>query len=247
MRFVAALLLALLALAPAQAETRWSLVRSYPHDEKAFTQGLIWFDGALYESTGQYGASNLREVRLTDGAVQRSVPLSPRYFGEGLTNWRDSLISITWQNGLAFRWDRATFREVATYRYAGEGWGLTNDGARLILSDGSATLRFLDPVTLEETGRLPVTFNGKPVRMLNELEYVKGEILANIWMTDRIARIDPATGHVIDWINIGKLTRKLRLTNPDAVPNGIAYDAANDRLFVTGKYWPKLYEIRLKR
>ena len=247
MRFVAALLLALLALAPVQAETRWSLVRSYPHDEKAFTQGLIWLDGALYESTGQYGASNLREVRLKDGAVQRSVPLSPRYFGEGLTNWGDSLISITWQNGLAFRWDRATFREVATYRYAGEGWGLTNDGARLILSDGSATLRFLDPVTLEETGRLPVTFGGKPVRMLNELEYVKGEILANIWMTDRIARIDRATGHVIDWIDIGKLTRKLRLTNPDAVPNGIAYDAANDRLFVTGKYWPKLFEIRLKR
>lgn len=247
MRLVAALLLVLLALAPVQAETRWSLVRSYPHDEKAFTQGLIWLDGALYESTGQYGASNVREVRLDDGAVQRSVPLSPLYFGEGLTNWGDALISITWQNGLAFRWDRATFREVATYRYAGEGWGLTNDGARLILSDGSATLRFLDPVTLEETGRLPVTFNGKPVRMLNELEYVKGEILANIWMTDRIARIDPATGHVIDWIDIGKLTRKLRLSNPDAVPNGIAYDAANDRLFVTGKYWPKLFEIRLKR
>ena len=247
MRHLATLLLALLALAPAQAETRWSLVRSYPHDPKAFTQGLIWLDGALYESTGQYGASNLREVRLDDGAVQRSVPLSPRYFGEGLTNWGDALISITWQNGLAFRWDRATFREVATYRYAGEGWGLTNDGARLILSDGSATLRFLDPVTLEETGRLSVTFNGKPVRMLNELEYVKGEILANIWMTDKIARIDPASGHVIDWIDISKLTRKLRLSNPDAVPNGIAYDATNDRLFVTGKYWPKLYEIRLKR
>jgi glutaminyl-peptide cyclotransferase len=245
-RFFAALLLTLLALSPAQAETRWSLVRSYPHDPKAFTQGLIWLDGALYETTGQYGQSSLREVRLKDGAVQRSVPLSPRYFGEGMTNWGDSLISITWQNGLAFRWDRATFRQTATFRYAGEGWGLTNDGKRLILSDGSATLRFLDPVTLEETGRLAVTFNGKPVRMLNELEYVKGEILANIWMTDKIARIDPATGKVIDWIDISKLSRKLRLTDPDAVPNGIAYDAATDRLFVTGKYWPKLYEIRLR-
>ncbi|MBP6031020.1 MAG: glutaminyl-peptide cyclotransferase [Sphingobium sp.] len=247
MRVFVALLVALLAFAPAQAETRWSLVRSYPHDDKAFTQGLIWLDGALYESTGQYGASNLREVRLEDGAVQRSVPLSPRYFGEGLTHWGDALISITWRNGIGFRWDRATFREVATFRYAGEGWGLANDGTRLILSDGSAELRFLDPVTLEETGRLPVTHNSKPVPMLNELEYVKGEILANIWMTDRIARIDPATGQVIDWIDISRLTRKQRLTNPDAVPNGIAYDAANDRLFVTGKYWPKLYEIRLKR
>lgn len=247
MRHLLALLLALLALAPAQAETRWSLVRSYPHDDKAFTQGLIWLDGALYETTGQYGASSLREVRLEDGAVQRSVPLAPFYFGEGMTNWGGALISLTWQNGLAFRWDRATFKPVGSHRYPGEGWGLTNDGTRLILSDGSASLRFLDPVTLEETGRVTVTHDGKPVRMLNELEYVKGEILANIWMTDRIARIDPATGAVIDWIDISKLTRKLRLTNPDAVPNGIAYDAANDRLFVTGKYWPKLYEIRLKR
>ena len=155
MRVFVALLVALLAFAPAQAETRWSLVRSYPHDDKAFTQGLIWLDGALYESTGQYGASNLREVRLEDGAVQRSVPLSPRYFGEGLTHWGDALISITWRNGIGFRWDRATFREVATFRYAGEGWGLANDGTRLILSDGSAELRFLDPVTLEELAGQP--------------------------------------------------------------------------------------------
>jgi glutamine cyclotransferase len=238
----------LLALAsPARAETRWSLVRAYPHDEKAFTEGLIWLDGSLYESTGQFGQSELREVALEDGAVRRSVPLSPLYFGEGVTDLGDRLISLTWRNGIGFLWDRSTFRQTGAFRYSGEGWGLTNDGARLIMSDGSAELRFLDPVTFAETGRLRVTYQGKPVPMLNELEMVKGEILANIWMTDRIARIDPKTGAVIDWIDISRLTRKLRLTNYDAVPNGIAYDAKSDRLFVTGKYWPKLFEIRLKR
>ena len=246
MRVFVALLVALLAFAPAQAETRWSLVRSYPHDDKAFTQGLIWLDGALYESTGQYGASNLREVRLEDGAVQRSVPLSPRYFGEGLTHWGDALISITWRNGIGFRWDRATFREVATFRYAGEGWGLANDGTRLILSDGSAELRFLDPVTLSETGRLAVNDKGRPVRMLNELEYVKGEIFANIWQTDRIARIEPATGAVIGWIDLSGLLPSAERTPTTDVLNGIAYLPEGDRLFVTGKRWPQLFEIRLR-
>lgn len=247
MRFWIALLLSLVLAVPAQAETRWKLVRAYPHDPGAFTEGLIWLDGSLYESTGQYGASGLREVALEDGTVRRSVPLAPFYFGEGVTNWGDTLISLTWQNGVGFRWDRATFRQTGAFRYPGEGWGLTNDGTRLIMSDGSAELRFLDPVTLQETGRLTVTDDGKPVRMLNELEFVKGEILANIWMTDRIARIDPATGHVIDWIDLSRLTRRLKLSDADAVPNGIAYDAKNDRLFVTGKYWPKLFEIKLRR
>lgn len=247
MRFLAAFLLALLVPTLTHAETRWKLVHTYPHDEKAFTQGLIWLDGALYESTGQFGASQLREVRLEDGAVKRSVPLAPIYFGEGLTHWGEALISLTWRNGVGFRWDRATFKPQASFRYPGEGWGLTQDGTRLILSDGSAELRFLDPVTLEENGRLTVTHKGKPVPMLNELEFVKGEILANIWLTDRIARIDPATGQVIDWIDISRLTRRLKLGNYDAVANGIAYDAKNDRLFVTGKYWPKLFEIKIKR
>lgn len=247
MRFWAAILLWLALACPAQAETRWKLVRAYPHDPRAFTEGLIWLDGSLYESTGNFGQSNLREVSLEDGAVKRSIPLSPIYFGEGLTSWGSDLISLTWRNGVGFRWDRATFRPTASFRYTGEGWGLTNDGARLIMSDGSAELRFLDPATFAETGRLRVTWMGKPVPMLNELEMVKGEILANVWMTDRIARIDPKSGNVIDWIDIGRLTSSLKLTNYDAVPNGIAYDAKNDRLFVTGKYWPKLFEIRLKR
>lgn len=247
MRAWAALLLLLALVSPAEAETRWKLVRAYPHDDKAFTEGLIWLGGSLYESTGQFGQSGLREVSLEDGGVKRSTPLAPFYFGEGVTNWGDELISLTWRNTIGFRWDRATLRQTGSFRYSGEGWGLTNDGTRLIMSDGSAELRFLDPATLTETGRLTVTDQGRPVRMLNELEYVKGEILANVWMTDRIARIDPKSGNVIDWIDIGRLTRSLKLTDYDAVPNGIAYDAKHDRLFVTGKYWPKLFEIRLKR
>ena len=246
MRVWAALFLFLVLAPPVQAETRWKLVRAYPHDDKAFTEGLIWLDGSLYESTGNFGQSGLREVSLEDGAVKRSVPLAPIYFGEGVTNWGSELISLTWRNTVGFRWDRATFRQTGAFRYSGEGWGLTNDGARLIMSDGSAELLFLDPATLNETGRLSVTDKGRPVRMLNELEYVKGEILANVWMTDRIARIDPKSGNVIDWIDISRLTRSLKLSNYDAVPNGIAYDAKNDRLFVTGKYWPKLFEIRLR-
>jgi glutaminyl-peptide cyclotransferase len=246
-RLFALFALLLLVITPAQADTRWKLVKSYPHDSAAFTEGLIFIDGMLYESTGQYGASQIRQVRLEDGAVLRSVSLASLYFGEGLVNWGDQLLSLTWRNHIGFRWDRATFRQTGSFVYPGEGWSLTQDGARIIMSDGTADLRFLDPETLEQTGRITVTWEGKPVRMLNELEYVKGEILANIWMTNRIARIDPATGKVIDWIDLGKLVRRLKLSDADAVPNGIAYDAKRDRLFVTGKYWPKLYEIRLKR
>tara|TARA_R110000782_G_scaffold49622_2_gene107893 strand:+ start:25542 stop:26297 length:756 start_codon:yes stop_codon:yes gene_type:complete len=246
-RLVALIALLLFALAPAQAETRWTLVKAYPHDSTAFTEGLFFLDGTLYESTGQYGESEIRQVRLEDGKVLRSVALAGVYFGEGVVNWGDALVSLTWRNNLAFRWDRATLRQTGSFVYPGEGWGLTQDGTRLIMSDGTADLRFLDPDTLAETGRITVTWEGKPVKMLNELEYVKDEILANIWMTNRIARIDPKSGKVIDWIDLGRLVRTLGLTDADAVPNGIAYDAKRDRLFVTGKYWPKLYEIRLKR
>ncbi len=248
-RLAALFALLLLALAPlsAQAETRWKLVRAYPHDPEAFTEGLLWLDGSLYESTGQYGGSDIREVRLEDGKVLRSVKLADRYFGEGIVNWGDAILSLTWRNHIGFRWNRSTFAMTGSFSYPGEGWALTSDGARIIMSDGTADLRFLDPATMAETGRITVTWQGKPVPRLNELEYVKGEVLANIWFSDRIARIDPATGKVIDWIDIGKLTRRMALTSPDAVPNGIAYDAKRDRLFVTGKYWPKIFEIRLKR
>lgn len=247
MRIFASTLLALLLAVPVHAETCWTLVRSYPHDPTAFTEGLIWLDGSLYESTGKMGVSQIREVRLKDGSVKRSVSLAPAYFGEGLTNWRNTLISLTWRSSVGFLWNRADLHQTGNFHYAGEGWGLTQDGTRLIMSDGSAQLRFLDPETLKETGRLTVTDKGVPVPMLNELEYVKGEILANVWMTDRIARIDPKTGHIVDWIDIGRLSRSLKLSDYDAVPNGIAYDAKRDRLFVTGKYWPKLFEIKLER
>lgn len=248
MRFLRVLLVIFLLLpAVTHAETRWQIVNSYPHDSTAFTEGLLFLDGALYESTGQYGSSEIRQVRLEDGKVVRSIALPDVYFGEGIVNWGDELISLTWQNRIGFRWNRASFDMTGSFGYSGEGWALTQDGKRIIMSDGTAELRFLDPETLKETGRITVTDGGKPVRRLNELEYVKGEILANVWMTDRIARIDPKTGTVIDWIDLAKLSRGLNLSNYDAVLNGIAYDAAKDRLFVTGKYWPRLYEIRLKR
>lgn len=248
MKRLRALLLGLaLAAAPALAETPWKLVKTYPHDPTAFTQGLLFHDGVLFESTGMPGQSQLRRVRLSDGKVLQQASLGSAYFGEGMTDWGDELISLTWRHRTGFRWKRDTFEQIGSFRYAGEGWGLTQDGQRLIMSDGTASLRFLDPVTLTQTGGIAVTYRGQPVPFLNELEYVKGEVLANVWMTDQIARIDPATGDVIDFIDLAPLVQKLNLSDRDAVLNGIAYDAARDRLFVTGKYWPKLYEIRIIR
>jgi glutaminyl-peptide cyclotransferase len=237
----------LLLVAPAGAETPWHIVKTYPHDTGAFTEGLLFLDGSLYESVGMPGASQIRQVRLKDGKVLRAASIEPEYFGEGMTNWGGELISLTWRHRIGFRWDRATFRRLSSFHYEGEGWGLTQDGRHIIMSDGTAQLRFFDPATMAPAGSLTVTHNGKPVPMLNELEYVKGELLANVWMTNRIARIDPATGKVIDWIDLSPIVHKLKLTDADAVLNGIAYDAASDRLFITGKYWPKLYEIRLKK
>jgi glutamine cyclotransferase len=231
----------------AQADSPWTLVATYPHDEAAFTQGLSYLDGALYETTGQKGQSELREVNLADGAVKRSVKLDATIFGEGSTPWKDKIISLSWRNGMGFVWNRKDFSLVRSFSYRGEGWGLTQDGKRLIMSDGSATLRLLDPETFEQTGALQVTFEGKPVPLLNELEYVNGEVLANIWFSSRIARIDPATGKVKDWIDLSSLAAKNLENDPDAVLNGIAWDAQKKRLFVTGKYWPHLYEIRLKK
>ncbi|WP_336957826.1 glutaminyl-peptide cyclotransferase [Sphingobium aquiterrae] len=250
MRIIAALLGALLlAVAPAAAETRWTLVNSYPHDRTAFTEGLIYVDGHLYESTGQPGVSDIREVRLKDGKILRRVRLEPQYFGEGIVDWGDRLVSLTWRHRRGFVWKRGDFTRLSDFRYEGEGWALTQDGRHIIMSDGTAQLRFLDPETLAETRRITVTWNGKPVSLLNELEYVKGEILANIWYSNRIARIDPATGAVIDWIDLSSIASKMNAQAADqgAVLNGIAYDAKADRLFVTGKYWSQLFEIKLAR
>jgi glutaminyl-peptide cyclotransferase len=221
------------------------VVHAYPHDPGAFTEGLFYKDGFLYESTGLEGHSNIRKVALETGKVLQQHDLRPDLFGEGIVPWRGRLIQVTWRTGLGFVYDLATFKTVSTFSYPGEGWALTTDGARLILSDGTPRLRFLDPATLKQTDDLTVTAQGAPVANLNELEWVKGEILANIWLTNKIARIDPTTGNVTGWIDVGLLPEALHKTNPDEIPNGIAYDKAGDRLFITGKDWPHLYEIKL--
>ena len=247
-----ALIAALLALpACAASEPReapvytYRVVKAYPHDPTAFTEGLFFLDGKLYESTGLNRQSTIREVRLEDGKVLRSVSIAPEYFGEGIVDWGPDIVSLTWQGGNGFRWNRADFRQKSQWRYSGEGWGLTRDDKQIWMSDGTAQLRTLDPATLKETKRIDVTGNGQPVERLNELEWVKGEIFANVWMSTRIARIDPKNGRVTGWIDLSDLVAENMNGDPDAVLNGIAYDAAKDRLFVTGKNWSKLYEIKL--
>jgi glutamine cyclotransferase len=227
-------------------EYGYAVVHAYPHDASAFTEGLFYLDGFLYESTGLEGHSSIRKERLETGEVVLQRPLAPDYFGEGIVNWKGHLVQLTYQTQIGFVYDLATFKPLDSFHYVGEGWGLTQDGAHILMSDGTQFIRFLDPQTLRETGRIAVTDQGQPVRNINELEWVKGEILANIWQTDQIARIDPKSGHVVGWIDLsGLLPAAERGGDPDAVLNGIAYDARSDRLFVTGKRWPKLFEIRL--
>jgi glutaminyl-peptide cyclotransferase len=225
----------------------YRIVNTFPHDSRAFTQGLIFRDGFLYESTGLQGRSSLRKVRLETGEVIQQTAVDPKYFAEGLTDWHGELIQLTWQTEVAFRYDLATFGRRGTFSYTGEGWGLANDGKRLVMSDGSPTLRWLAPTTFRETGRLTVTDRGQPVDDLNELEVVRNEIFANVWRTDRIARISPESGRVTGWIDLTGLLTPAERRDPDAVLNGIAYDAASARLFVTGKLWPRVFEIQLVR
>lgn len=244
-----ATLTTLLAQGPATAAlpvSGYVIKATYPHDTRAYTEGLLFLNGLLIESTGMEGQSNIRRVRLKDGAVLQTASISPTLFGEGVVNWGDELISLTWRDQVGFRWDLRTFALKSTFSYPGEGWGLTQNGKHLIMSDGTTFLRFLDPKTFREVRRLRVTAEGRPVIYLNELEWVKGEILANIWQTNLIARIDPQTGAVKGWIDLTGLPETLRRRDADAVANGIAYDAKQDRLFVTGKNWPRLYEIGLK-
>jgi len=219
-----------------------SVVRSYPHDPAAFTQGLQFVDGVLYEGTGLNGHSSIRRVKLETGDVLQQHSVDAQHFGEGIAIVGAELFELTWQSGVAFVYDRNTFAPKKSFKYTGEGWGLTYDGTNLIMSDGTEFLRILDPATFAERRRVRVTAVGQPLKNLNELEYVKGEIFANIWMTDYIARIDPATGRVNSYIDL----RGLMPPNASRdVLNGIAYDAAGDRLFVTGKLWPRLFEIKL--
>lgn len=229
-----------------QARVRQFEVRQiaeYPHDPKAFTQGLIFHDGVLYESTGQYGESTVRRVELKTGKVLQQVDLPADVFGEGLTLWNDRLIQLSWRGREAFEYDLKTLERTGSWKYAGEGWGLTHDGESLIVSDGSAILRFIDPDTHEVRRRVRVVDQARPVDNLNELEYVDGMILANIWYSDRIARIDPQTGNVDGWIDLTGLFPESRRGDRDHVLNGIAWDPESRRLFVTGKNWPLLFEL----
>jgi len=224
--------------------SKYRVVHVYPHDPQAFTQGLVYLDGFLYEGTGLNGRSTIRKVRLENGEVVQIEKIDQQYFGEGIAVKGDTLYELTWQSEIGFLYERATFKRKGTFSYHGEGWGLTHDGTRLIMSDGSAFLRFLDAATQKELSRIQVRDGTTPVIHLNELEYVKGEVLANVWKTHRIARISPKTGRVIGWIDLDGLLSPREAQEADVL-NGIAYDAPGDRLFVTGKLWPKLFEIKV--
>lgn len=227
---------------------RYQVVRAFPHDAEAFTQGLVYVDGHLYESTGLNGRSSLRMVDLQTGHVLQRHDLPAEYFGEGLTNWGSSLVQLTWKAGTALVYDRFSFAVQRTLHYPGEGWGLTQDGKNLILSDGTSVLHFLDPRTFREIRRISVVDDdNRPLMNLNELEYVQGEIYANVWETDWVVRISPRDGKVLGWMDLSGLMDKSRLADPDAVLNGIAYDPQWNRLFVTGKLWPKLFEIKVHK
>ncbi len=232
------------AAAPAPPVFDHVVVQTYPHDPEAFTQGLLYRDGFLYESTGLKGQSSLRKVRLETGEVVQRTNVDDRYFAEGLTDWGGRLVQLTWETNVGFVYELSSFARQRMFSYAGEGWGLTHDARRLIMSDGTPSLRFLDPETLQETGRVTVKDGARAVDDLNELEFVQEEVYANVWLTDRIAMIAPATGQVTGWIDLTGL--RPSGASPDAVLNGIAYDAERNRLFVTGKLWPSLFEIVLR-
>ncbi len=225
----------------------YEVVNTWPHDPNAFTQGLIYRDGFLFESTGLVGQSSLRKVDLKTGKVLKKVDVPSQYFAEGMTLLGGRIYQLTWRNKRGFIYEPETFNKIGEFSFDGEGWGLTDDGQNLILSDGSNEIRFIDPATFRIVRSIRVYDRNRPLRDLNELEYVKGEIYANVWHTDRIARIDPQTGGILGWIDLKNLLPADELTDEEAVLNGIAYDGAGDRLFVTGKLWPKLFEIRLKK
>jgi glutamine cyclotransferase len=224
----------------------YTVTKVYPHDAKAFTQGLEFRDGVFYEGTGLNGQSSIRKVELATGKVLQQAPLAADYFGEGITTWGPTIVQLTWTTQKGFIYDRATFKQLRTFQYTGEGWGLTHNTTSLIMSDGSASIRFLDPKTMAETHRILVSDAGIIIRDLNELEWVNGEIYANVWQTNFIARISPASGKVLGWINLTGLLSPEEARSGADVLNGIAYDAAGRRLFVTGKLWPKVFEIALK-
>lgn len=220
------------------------VVKTFPHDRSAFTQGLIHLDGVFYESTGLYEQSTLRKVAIETGEVLQKIALPDKYFGEGLVEWQKTLVQLTWTTGVAFVYDRQSFKTLQQHSYTGEGWGLTRTDTHLVMSDGTPTIRLLDPKTFAVTKRIQVHDENGPVSALNELEMVKGVLFANVWSTDRIAMIDLATGRITGWLNLAGLLPAAERSRVDVL-NGIAYDAAGDRLFVTGKWWPHVYQIEI--
>jgi glutamine cyclotransferase len=237
--------LVFLWLVPATPQYSYRVVKTYPHDRNAFTQGLEYRDGVLYEGTGIPGRSSLRKVDLATGRVTQQYDLPQPFFGEGITVFNQQIFELTYTTETGFIYDKPSFRVVRSFNYPGQGWGLTNDGKQIYMSDGSAQIRVWDPATLKEVRRITVKDGATPITMLNELEWVKGEIWANVWQTDRIARISPVDGKVLGWIDLTGILPLSERQDPDAVLNGIAYDAAGDRLFVTGKLWPKIFEVKL--
>jgi len=225
----------------------YRVVHSYPHDTGAYTEGLFYRDGYLYESTGNVGESTIRKVDLATGQVLQQRELPPPDYGEGIVAWRNQLVELTWQSHKGYTYDLDSFRPTGSFRYPGEGWALTANDRHILMSDGTPTIRVLDPQTLSQVSAIFVTADGAPVQNLNELEWVNGQLYANVWLTSRIARIDPASGHVVGWIDLTGLGPKSDETfDPtNDVLNGIAWDAQGKRLFVTGKRWPKVYEIEL--
>ncbi|MCM3902354.1 MAG: glutaminyl-peptide cyclotransferase [Pyrinomonadaceae bacterium] len=225
----------------------YEIVNTWPHDKDAYTQGLVFSEGKLLESTGQEGRSSLRRVEPETGKVLKKVDVPRPYFAEGITFLKGKIYQLTWQHQLGFIYDAASFEKLGEFSYKGEGWGLTNDGSSLIMSDGSNRIRFLDPGSFQVNRTISVLDDRAPIASINELEFVHGEIYANIWHKERVARIDPQTGRVLGWIDLTGLRALADASENEAVLNGIAYDESNDRIFVTGKLWPKLFEIRVKR
>jgi glutamine cyclotransferase len=221
----------------------YKVINAYPHDRKAYTQGLVFENGFLYEGTGLRGHSTLRRVELTTGNILQICEIPYQLFGEGVTIYKNKIIQLTWQERIGFVYDKDSFELLQEFHYSTEGWGITHDGKRLIMSDGTSILHFLGPETFDEIGQIKVSENDRPVSGLNELEYVQGEIYANVWQTDRIVKISPETGHVVGWINLEGLLRPEDRGETVDVLNGIAYDVKGGRLFVTGKLWPKVFEI----